>query len=256
MTLTQLAFILGVFVLYWILFPANADPLEVSHECGVCNEVFGVPQIIQLPTCSHTFCRECLRTFTKTRISEGRYPIFCPVCAIEKTKVNHSHITQAIVDKLDLSKQDLEKLSDLQLVAHSVTLHCPKCKQTMNVDREEYGSQQIIMCPLPGCRHSWCKECLKPLASSKTDHNCKQHGFERLMRKKGWKYCPGCRTPVQKEMGCNHMTCGSPGCNVHFCYKCGALIIDTTNGGDVRTAVTEHYFDCVMFETPRRCIIQ
>jgi hypothetical protein len=89
------------------LFP-YADPLEgsnrafttlelptsefsaESHECGVCNEVFGVPQVIQLPTCSHTFCRECLRTFTKTRINEGRYPIFCPVCAIERTRVNHS----------------------------------------------------------------------------------------------------------------------------------------------------------------------
>ena len=95
----------------------------------------------------------------------------------------------------------------------------------MNVDRGEYEDQRIIICPLPACRHAWCKECLKPLASSQTEHNCKQHGFERLMRKKGWKYCPGmfclisftffscrhlwilgCRTPVQKESGCNHMT--------------------------------------------------
>jgi hypothetical protein len=98
----------------------------------------------------------------------------------------------------------------------------------MNVDRGEYGSRRVIICPLPTCRHSWCKECLKPisLASSQTEHNCKQHGFERLMRKKGWKYCPGmfclipfafrpvnlalgCKTPVQKETGCNHMTVSS-----------------------------------------------
>ena len=95
----------------------------------------------------------------------------------------------------------------------------------MNVDREEYGSQRIIMCPLPACRHSWCKECLKPLASPQTEHKCKQQKFERLMRKKGWKYCPGmsrliifscrppqflgCKTPIQKETGCNHMTVGS-----------------------------------------------
>ena len=67
----------------------NEFPTE-SHECGVCNELFGEAQSIQLPTCRHTFCRECLRTFTKTRISEGRYPIFCPVCAIERMRVNHS----------------------------------------------------------------------------------------------------------------------------------------------------------------------
>ena len=96
----------------------------------------------------------------------------------------------------------------------------------MNVDREEYGSERIIICPLPACRRPWCKECLKPLARSETVHNCKQQEFERLMRKKGWKYCPGmfylisfaffflavnlaflgCKTPVQKETGCNHIT--------------------------------------------------
>ena len=69
--------------------PAREFPAE-THECGVCNELFGVAQSIQLPTCSHSFCRECLRTFTRTRISEGRYPIFCPVCAIERSRVNNS----------------------------------------------------------------------------------------------------------------------------------------------------------------------
>ena len=70
---------------------------EENHECGVCNELFGVAQSIELPTCKHSFCRECLRTFTKTRINEGRYPIFCPVCAIERMRVNNSR-------KLVLSK--------------------------------------------------------------------------------------------------------------------------------------------------------
>jgi hypothetical protein len=126
--------------------PTN-EFLAESHECGVCNELHGAAQIIQLPTCKHTFCRECLRTFTKTRINEGRYPILCPVCAIERTRINHSRklvlsshfsrwidntyfflidITQAIVEKLELSNQDLAKLSSLKLVAHSVTLECPK----------------------------------------------------------------------------------------------------------------------------------
>ena len=35
-------------------------------------------------------------------------------------------ITQAIVDKLELSEQDLERLYALQLVVHSIILHCPE----------------------------------------------------------------------------------------------------------------------------------
>ena len=69
--------------------PTSEFPAE-SYECGVCNELYSEDQTIQLPTCSHTFCRECLRTYTKTKINEGRYPIFCPVCAIERTRVNQS----------------------------------------------------------------------------------------------------------------------------------------------------------------------
>ncbi len=71
----------------------------------------------------------------------------------------------------------------------------------------------------------WCKNCLKGLKSLDDRHHCKNENIDRLMRRRGWKYCPGnlidislrvtrstqhldlgCRTPVQKESGCNHMT--------------------------------------------------
>lgn len=31
--------------------------------------------------------------------------------------------------------------------------------------------------------------------------------------------CPGCKSSVEKSMGCNHMTCTR--CKHHFCYRCG-----------------------------------
>ncbi|KAF1353151.1 RWD domain-containing protein, partial [Delphinella strobiligena] len=34
--------------------------------------------------------------------------------------------------------------------------------------------------------------------------------------------CPTCSSPVQKTMGCNHMTCFQ--CQTHFCYLCGAWL--------------------------------
>ena len=42
----------------------------------------------------------------------------------------------------------------------------------------------------------------------------------------------------------------------HFCYKCGVLMIDTTNGGDVGTAVTDHYNECRLFDRKWKCSIQ
>lgn len=34
--------------------------------------------------------------------------------------------------------------------------------------------------------------------------------------------CPGCRMPIEKSGGCNHMTCSS--CLTHFCWKCHTVI--------------------------------
>jgi hypothetical protein len=47
-----------------------------NRECGVCNESYNEAEVIQIPTCTHSFCEDCLYTFIKTKISEGRYPIF------------------------------------------------------------------------------------------------------------------------------------------------------------------------------------
>ncbi|KAF8895056.1 RWD domain-containing protein [Gymnopilus junonius] len=34
--------------------------------------------------------------------------------------------------------------------------------------------------------------------------------------------CPGCQCHVEKNMGCNHMTCWK--CSQHFCYRCGVKL--------------------------------
>jgi E3 ubiquitin-protein ligase RNF14 len=34
--------------------------------------------------------------------------------------------------------------------------------------------------------------------------------------------CPGCAVPVEKSLGCNHMTCSK--CKQHFCYRCGVKL--------------------------------
>lgn len=39
-----------------------------------------------------------------------------------------------------------------------------------------------------------------------------------FMRENGIKECPRCATPIEKDGGCNHMTC--PGCHMHICWNC------------------------------------
>ncbi|CAF4268664.1 unnamed protein product, partial [Rotaria sordida] len=34
------------------------------------------------------------------------------------------------------------------------------------------------------------------------------------------KECPKCHTNIEKNGGCNHMTCRKPGCGHEFCWLC------------------------------------
>ena len=36
--------------------------------------------------------------------------------------------------------------------------------------------------------------------------------------------CPGCKQPIEKSGGCNHMTCPNPACGTNFCWLCGRTI--------------------------------
>ena len=35
------------------------------------------------------------------------------------------------------------------------------------------------------------------------------------------KSCPGCGSPIEKDGGCNHITCPIEGCFSHWCWTCG-----------------------------------
>ncbi|KAF8967706.1 hypothetical protein BDZ97DRAFT_1802896 [Flammula alnicola] len=193
------------------------EPLSrvyIDALCGVCGDRIEGSEAFSIPNCGHVFCKDCLRSYILVKLGERQYPIACPVCLADRTPDNH--VEDEIIQNLDIPAKETDILIELQLALYSTTLACPKCKQSMNVDRQDFLSLEnnVVTCPLTRCRHRWCTECDKEVPFTETKHHCKNKKLDRLMRRKGWKYCPGCRTPIQKESGCNHMTCEAAGCRV------------------------------------------
>ncbi len=107
-------------------------------------------------------------------------------------------------------------------------------------------SISLRWCPTPGCEycvenpdfdkeitcpnfHSFCFNCLQEIHAPCDCHLVKDWISKNKEESLNVKYivahckqCPKCRKPIEKNQGCNHMTCRSNigGCGYEFCWIC------------------------------------
>ncbi|TEB36714.1 hypothetical protein FA13DRAFT_1080210 [Coprinellus micaceus] len=202
--------------------------------------------------CEHSFCRDCMTGHVRSQLEENLYPIICPVCFPDPERTTRGFVDDFVLEELDLTQKEADKFQDLQLATVIVKIDCPGCKQVLMVAREDYLNEPFITCNLPGCSSRFCRACLVVMEGQSDEHTCKvDEELDALMKANGWRYCPGCRTPILKESGCNHMTCKTPGCSTHFCYVCGDSIWDATSLESLHTLLPAHYRNCNQFDPDR-----
>ncbi|KAI0089048.1 hypothetical protein BDY19DRAFT_1070437 [Irpex rosettiformis] len=222
-----------------------------TFECGICMDSFPEDVVARVELCGHNFCRPCLLQYMQSKLKDRRFPILCPTCSAQRGNEEPALISDNIASQLGLSEREFAILTELEMASFSVLVRCRQCNQSIFVDKNEYDTQKVITCPLPGCNHIWCKACSQSIDPAGPKHSCDGTSeLSHLMTQQGWKNCPGCNTPTSKNEGCNHMTCITPGCNMHFCYHCGQAIIQSVRSKDIKGAIEGHYAKCRIFEVP------
>ncbi|KAH9169622.1 hypothetical protein EDB89DRAFT_2098593 [Lactarius sanguifluus] len=224
--------------------------VQQVFQCGICMDDLPEDSVARPDPCRHAFCRECMRGYVSNRLEEHRFPILCPTCTAGKGK--GKSVTWRLALNLGLTDEQFSIWTEMEMVTFSVLLHCRKCQRSMFVARDEHEEAKIIACPLPDCSHAWCKQCQQTIDFNGPKHSCDGTSeLDHLMKQQGWKYCPSCKTPIQKVSGCNHMSCMTPACNTHFCYLCGGLIVKSALGQEVKEATSNHFRSkCTLFEVP------
>ncbi|KAF8431275.1 hypothetical protein L210DRAFT_3560596 [Boletus edulis BED1] len=229
---------------------SEASDEEAYFACVICFEDIPEGQGIRLLPCTHGFCRDCLAGHVCSKIEERKFPVFCPLCMTEHENASPSVVAGDMVQRLGVSEAQYTVWSELEMAHLCVRVHCRRCDRVAFVDKEDYEELEEfrVTCSFPGCEHTWCKNCQQTLSSGDgPKHSCDgTEELDYLVRQMGWKYCPKCRTPVQKNGGCNHVTCVTPGCNTHFCYRCGKQITRTSIPFLVRSAVNAHFKQCTL----------
>ncbi|TFK47505.1 hypothetical protein OE88DRAFT_764952 [Heliocybe sulcata] len=95
----------------------------------------------------------------------------------------------------------------------------PSCSAFLG---KQVSVARLLTCSASRCGSKTCLGC-KQLVQKSLQHVCKllqeeaDDVFMTLVNRQGWAYCPGCRVPVERTAGCDHMTCR---CKTEFCYKC------------------------------------
>ncbi|KAI0250871.1 hypothetical protein BJV78DRAFT_525602 [Lactifluus subvellereus] len=177
-----------------------AKSTQRLFECGICMEDTPEDSIARPDPCGHPFCRDCLRGHVSARLEEHRFPILCPTCTAStgKGKDTTGEVSQYTALNLGLTDQQYSIWTEMEMTAFSVLLSCRKCQQSMFVARDEHEEAKIIVCPLPGCNHIWCKQCQRTIEIDGPKHSCDGTSeLDHLMKQQGWKHCPSTPSPVR-----------------------------------------------------------
>lgn len=226
------------------LSPGDLD----ASLCDICMcsiSVFEDP--VDMP-CGHDFCRGCWESFLNLKIQEGEaHNIFCP--AYECFQLVPVDIIESVVSK-EMDKRYLQFDIKAFVENNPAIKWCPTAgceravrltKQGSNPSGSDTLSFPLLRAPAVDCGkgHLFCWECLGE-AHEPCDCQTWKNWLQKITEMKPeelvgvseayedaanclWlltnsKPCANCKSPIQKNEGCNHMQCAK--CKYDFCWIC------------------------------------
>ncbi|KAF0699866.1 Aste57867_9576 [Aphanomyces stellatus] len=190
---------------------------EVKRRCAICCED-ETSQLVALG-CKHFFCVDCWVPYLQIKIAEG------PAC-ITTTCPQHGcneRVSDLIFQKL-LPKENFAKYEKYLLRSfvdiNKTVKWCPSpgCDKAISSS----GGLTTVAC-VCGCL--FCLRCGDeahlPVSCDQLalwQEKCKNESETANWILANTKKCPKCSVRIEKNQGCNHMTCRS--CKYEFCWTC------------------------------------
>ncbi|KAG5189212.1 ubiquitin-conjugating enzyme E2-binding protein 1 [Tribonema minus] len=198
-------------------------------RCRICCD--DVEDALALP-CAHFFCEECWGGFLRNALASGP-PCVYTTCPEHKCP----QIVTEDVFRAHLSAQELARYRDFALRSFVDTNRrlrfCPGpgCARVARAPR----SCTRVKCP---CGECFCFKCgdeaHEPVACAELRRwreKCSNESETANWLLANTKMCPKCDTRIEKNQGCNHMTCRQ--CKYEFCWICMGIWAEhgTNTGG-------------------------
>ena len=170
--------------------------------------------------CIYRYCNQCWTNYLISQMEKGPRVVMTK-CIDPKCKLT---LRPGVFQKF-LPYKHRKKFEEYLLHSFVSGLNslawCPG-KECVNAVKAEYGSPITIDCT--SCHHLWCFACLQdahlPCNCELADKWMKLHSTdsENVTWVRAFtKQCPKCKNHIEKNQGCNHMTCR---CGYEFCWLC------------------------------------
>uniref|UniRef100_A0A8C2WEW7 Ankyrin repeat and IBR domain-containing protein 1 n=1 Tax=Cyclopterus lumpus TaxID=8103 RepID=A0A8C2WEW7_CYCLU len=214
--------------------------------CGICLCSISVFEDPVDMSCGHEFCRACWEGFLNVKIQEGdAHNIFCP--AYECYQLVPVHVIESVVSR-EMDQRYLQFDIKAFVENNPAIRWCPaaRCERAVRLTRPGPGDSNphsfpLLPSPAVDCGkgHLFCWECLGE-AHEPCDCQMWRNWLQKVTEMKPeelagvseayedaanclWlltnsKPCANCKSPIQKNEGCNHMQCAK--CKYDFCWIC------------------------------------
>jgi hypothetical protein len=186
-------------------------------ECKICfeNDV----SLYTLP-CGDQACVECIRNWFNSLLDDNDI-LKCPSAECQEMPQDEVEPPDEQDARRLLSVQDYERY-DRQLLNRLLvtTRDFQFCTACPSGGFFEKGCSEITC---ESCDVSWCKDCRLPAHPSMTCSEFEKeyapdHAANMKCMAENCKKCPKCKSQVERDGGCSHMTCSL--CRFQFCYIC------------------------------------
>ncbi|KII92201.1 hypothetical protein PLICRDRAFT_36992 [Plicaturopsis crispa FD-325 SS-3] len=208
----------------------SESPVSKAFVCPIC---FDDTQTETLSlSCDHLFCTGCWEAYVTSKVrEEGEHAIRCMAegCSI----VAPDNVVQGILKDDPATWDRFHELILRHFVASNPNLkYCPypSCTYTVSCPTAASKSSLITMVPTVTCgasaTHKFCFGCPidgdhRPVICSVAKmwlKKCRDDSETANWIKSNTKECTKCQSTIEKNGGCNHMTCKK--CKHEFCWVC------------------------------------
>lgn len=192
-------------------------------SCNICCCDYDSDDDFFALDCGHRYCNNCWKTFLITEVNKGNSCIMskCPEdkCMIRIPK----YVFQKFLDEHYWNLYLLSLKNSFVSDRHDFVI-CPgdDCQYCCYYPE---GGEENVSCS--NCRTEFCFKCggknHKPATCDMVTKWIKKNEDESgniVWLKANTKPCPKCHVNIEKNQGCNHMTCRnvSKGCGYEFCW--------------------------------------